>query len=343
MDVRYLQDARPFNYLGYAQAKVNGAAQGDWWDQHGLSRQMMTHHVGPVSLKVGGNTVRIESVWRNGYGSGDYDITVDRIELSSTQALRPAVTNAAPQAGLNYQLYAGGDWTRLPDFDSMKAEDSGKANSFDLSMAEELEKFGLRFSGFIEVPRDGVYTFGTLVNDGANLYIGNQLVVDADGVHDGEKNEPWLKRGNIALKAGKHPIRVDYFESGGKGKALEVMWAAPGTELQPIAPVALGAIGIAAAPRTVGPSLLNGNTVAMEPFRKRMKGNATLEESGAWPQPWSANLWDKDSTGEVVLEKDPITNRNAIALRNMEGQAGFSLHMEEHDCRRAATSCASIT
>jgi hypothetical protein len=64
----------------------------------------------------------------------------------------------------------------------------------------------------------------------------------------------------------------------------------------------------------------------MEPFKKRMKGDTTLEESGAWPQPWSANLWDKNSSGEVVLEKDPVTNRNAIALRNLEGQAALQFY-----------------
>jgi hypothetical protein len=239
MDVRYLQDGRPFNYLGYAQVKVNGAVQGDWWDQHGLTRQLMTHHVGPVQLKAGANRVRFDSVWRNGYLSGDYDITVDHIALSKTQALRPAATASAP-AGLQFQLYAGGDWTRLPNFDTLKPEKSGATSNFDLAMAAGMEKFGVRFTGFIQVPRDGIYSFATLVNDGGNLYIGEQLVVDNDGVHDGEKNEPWQKRGNIALKAGKHPIRVDYFESGGKGFALDVLWAPQGKELRRIEPAALG-------------------------------------------------------------------------------------------------------
>jgi hypothetical protein len=242
MDVRYLQDGRPFNYLGYAQVKINGAVQGDWWDQHGLTRQLMTHHVGPVQLKAGTNTVRFDSVWRNGYLSGDYDITVDRIELSKSLNLLPVAAGAPAQNGLQYRLYAGGDWTRLPNFDAVQPLKTGTTSAFDLAMAAGMEKFGVRFTGFIEVPRDGIYTFATLVNDGANLYVGNRLVVDNDGVHDGEKNEPWQKRGNIALKAGKHPIRVDYFESGGKGHALQVLWAPAGEELRPIDPAVLAAV-----------------------------------------------------------------------------------------------------
>jgi hypothetical protein len=45
-----------------------------------------------------------------------------------------------------------------------------------------------------------------------------------------KRNEPWQKRGNVALQKGRHAIRVDYFESGGKGRALEVLVGATGPE-----------------------------------------------------------------------------------------------------------------
>ena len=320
--VRYLQDSGPFNYLGYAQLKIDGTPQGDWWDQHGLSRQLMTHHIGPVRLTAGTHTFRFDAVWRNGYGSGDYDITLDSIELSPTLNARPAVQ--AAQSGLNYQLYLG-EWHRLPDFAALKAEDTGKAGNFDISIAEEHEAYALRFTGFITVPRDGIYTFATTVNDGANLYIGDQLVVDNDGVHDGEKNEPWQKRGNIALQKGKHPMRVDFFNNGGKGQALEVLWAAPGEELKPISNSALGGVDAPPAP-PMGPNLLNGNTATMEAFARRIKGNQSLQESGSWPQPWSANMWNANATGEITLEREPTTKKKAIALRTLEGEASIQFY-----------------
>jgi hypothetical protein len=271
IDVSYLQDAGPFQYLGYAQLQIDGKTQGDWWDQHGLSRGLMTHNAGQVRLTAGAHSFRFLSVWRNGYGSADYDITVDRITLSKTLAARLAPKNASAQIGLTYQLFEGGDWLRLPDFSKLRAQDTGTTNSFNIGVAEDNEKFGLRFDGVLEVPSDGIYNFATTVNDGANLYINGALVVDNDGVHDGEKDEPWQKRGNIALQKGRHPIRVDYFESGGKGKSLQVLWSPLGETLRPISPADLGAKNVVAAPAPVGPSLLNGNTTNMEAFKRRIK------------------------------------------------------------------------
>jgi hypothetical protein len=94
-----------------------------------------------MRLNAAPTQLRLESVWRNGYGSADYDSTVDRSSYrlsgfaSGGQQCRTASRSQLPTLRRR----------RLDspaDFDSMKAEDSGKANSFDLSMAEELEKFG---------------------------------------------------------------------------------------------------------------------------------------------------------------------------------------------------------
>jgi len=41
----------------------------------------------------------------------------------------------------------------------------------------------VNFSGFIDVPADGQYTFYTSSDDGSKLYIDNQLVVNNDGEH----------------------------------------------------------------------------------------------------------------------------------------------------------------
>ena len=39
----------------------------------------------------------------------------------------------------------------------------------------------------------------------------------------------------VALDAGPHAIRIDYFQRGG-GKALELWWQPPGEQLQPVPP-----------------------------------------------------------------------------------------------------------
>jgi hypothetical protein len=46
VNTRYWQDSGPFKYLGYAQLRINGAVQGDWWDQQGLTPQIMNMPLG---------------------------------------------------------------------------------------------------------------------------------------------------------------------------------------------------------------------------------------------------------------------------------------------------------
>ncbi|MEO8150683.1 MAG: PQQ-dependent sugar dehydrogenase [Bacteroidia bacterium] len=109
-------------------------------------------------------------------------------------------------AGLNYDFYTG-TWTKIPDFDLLTPVAAGTVNNFDLTQATQADFFGFRFNGFIHVPSDGIYTFYTTSNDGSRLYIGDDLVVDNDGLHIAVE-----KMGRIGLKAGKHAITVDYFD-----------------------------------------------------------------------------------------------------------------------------------
>jgi hypothetical protein len=83
-------------------------------------------------------------------------------------------------------------------------------------------RFGLEFTGFIRAPREGVYTFFTSSDDGSRLYIGEVLLADNDGVHGGRSIQ-----GSIALAAGRHPIRVLYFENK-FGEMLKVGYEGPG-------------------------------------------------------------------------------------------------------------------
>ena len=41
------------------------------------------------------------------------------------------------------------------------------------------------------------------------------------------------REGLIGLRAGLHPIRVEYFNAAGQ-RGLEVLWQAPGAEPEPI-------------------------------------------------------------------------------------------------------------
>jgi alpha-L-fucosidase len=135
----------------------------------------------------------------------------------------PAIATGAKTPGMMY-LYFEGDWDRVPNFYGMKPAGMGVAPSFDRSQrpAARQDRFGFRYHGYIRIPRDGVYTFWTASDDGSNLYVDGQRVVNNDGLHSLEE-----KSGTVALAAGMHAITVDFFEKGG-GHELDCWIAGPG-------------------------------------------------------------------------------------------------------------------
>jgi hexosaminidase len=100
------------------------------------------------------------------------------------------------------------------------------------------EHFGYRFNGYIDVPETGIYTFTLGVHGMANLYIDGQRIIDCDGPHgywDKEADEAdcWYKYGRVALKKGKHAIRIDYRNHHGQHN-LKLLWQAESGEREPV-------------------------------------------------------------------------------------------------------------
>jgi len=136
-----------------------------------------------------------------------------------------ATVKLAP--GLIYEYYHG-TWDNLPDFDTLEPVSSGEIGIFDISRRERKEYFGFRFTGYITVPRDGVYKFYVASDDGSRLFIGKDLVVDNNGLHGSVE-----AMGQIALEKGSHPVTVGFFQKTG-GVDFEVSYSGPGIKKQPI-------------------------------------------------------------------------------------------------------------
>jgi len=117
--------------------------------------------------------------------------------------------------GLRYQYFEG-SWDRLPDFERLEESGSGITPSIDISKRSQDNHFGFVFEGFILIQEKGVYTFYTDSDDGSQLFIGDDLIVDNDGLHSMTEVS-----GSVALAAGYHPMRVTYFEKNG-GNQLNV-------------------------------------------------------------------------------------------------------------------------
>ena len=134
---------------------------------------------------------------------------------------------ANPVTNLTYKLYHG-SWGKSPDFSKLEPKKTGTlANGlFDISPRDRNDDFGFVFTGDIDCPKDGKYTFTTASDDGSLLFIDGKKVVDNDGIHGVQS-----RSGTINLKAGKHVIEVRMFEKSG-GEELAVSWAGPGFKTQ---------------------------------------------------------------------------------------------------------------
>ncbi len=134
-------------------------------------------------------------------------------------------------ANLNYAYYEG-DWEKVPDFGKIQPKTKGMSSGFDLELAARKNNFGMRFTGFIHIAKEGNYKFHLGSDDGSRLQIEDREVVLNDGVHPyGEK------QGQRRLNKGVYPIIVDYTQGGGEWE-LKVEIEGPGTPRQSLAAIA---------------------------------------------------------------------------------------------------------
>ena len=128
-------------------------------------------------------------------------------------------------SGLNFKYFELPEpIDSLVDLQKFEPVKNGEVKRFTFPYkVENLPKyFGLNFSGYIKIPKDDVYTFSVLSNDGSRLFVADNLVIDNDGLHGS-----YEKEGEIALQKGWHKIKVSYFQAGG-GKDLKVYWKSSG-------------------------------------------------------------------------------------------------------------------
>ncbi|MSR68826.1 MAG: hypothetical protein EXS17_00540 [Phycisphaerales bacterium] len=131
--------------------------------------------------------------------------------------------------GVAAAYYVTATQTMLPDFTTLTpyasnsvAQLSYASTGGNFASSGRADDVGAVFTGWISVPTSGAWTFYTNSDDGSRLLIGETVVVLNDGLHGMVENS-----GVIALGAGKHAIRTEFFERGG-GAGLIVSWSGPG-------------------------------------------------------------------------------------------------------------------
>ena len=142
----------------------------------------------------------------------------DNAEIPIPRSL-PALT-----LGLEVESYSG-LWPWMPEFEDLTSSNSNTlTNGLDLSaLSATPGDDGLYFSGYLNVPTSGNWTFTLNSDSGALLKIHDILTVDDDYNHDGDPVSNTLN-----LAAGHHPFRIYYRNSLGADPALSFRWSGPG-------------------------------------------------------------------------------------------------------------------
>ena len=141
--------------------------------------------------------------------------------------VKPDLKNYNLEKGISYKYFEG-TWDKLPDFSLLGSIKEGTVPNFDLSVRQQSEYFGIEFIGYIQITKDDVYAFYTDSDDGSQLFIDNDLVVNNDELHGAVQN-----KGVIALGKGFHSIRLKYFNKTG-GLELKVYFQSPSLKKQEI-------------------------------------------------------------------------------------------------------------
>jgi hypothetical protein len=183
------------------------------------------------------DTLRIEHV---GAAAGTQSLSYTLIEpvsgaTSSATAFidvalaRRADNPSGAQPGLSVSYFALASPTALPDFTSLVpyaseivSEVYFPSTSGPFAGSGRTDDVGAVFSGWIDVPTSGYWTLGLTSDDGSRLWIGDDLVIDNDGVHG-----MVTVRGTRAFAAGKHRLRIEYFEATASA-GLQMAWSGPG-------------------------------------------------------------------------------------------------------------------
>ena len=216
---------------------------------HGMSEK-----VGRAYLKPGRQPLRLD--WFNAAGAYGLEVAyegpgVPRQRVPNGVLVRecrePAAARTNPASGLVWRDYEG-QWSGLPDFSQLAPVKTGTTTNFGLGLVTRAQNVGLQFTGYLEILREGLYTFYVRSDDGSRLWVGEAIPritlltpgpvpvprrVEIGRVWEEGKESDWASvEGTVAfvseqsdhldleLKTGTDRLRVAVAETGNLSPAL---------------------------------------------------------------------------------------------------------------------------
>ncbi|MCA8970424.1 MAG: hypothetical protein KDC95_11590, partial [Planctomycetes bacterium] len=124
---------------------------------------------------------------------------------------------------LRYDVFDGA-FRALSDLEAARPTKTGTLDGglFDIDALEKKTNYGVWFHASLRLAKAGSYRFYLRSDDGARIRVDGKEVVVHDGIHPAGPE----REGGIQLRAGRHDLRVEYFQGGG-GQALHIAIAGP--------------------------------------------------------------------------------------------------------------------
>lgn len=140
-----------------------------------------------------------------------------------------AIAQPAAKTGLLGQYFKGVELTGPPALKRVDAQ-----VNFDWLEAPgdglPADQFSVRWSGTVQAPATGKFTFITESDDGVRLWVDGRLLIDNWTDHAPIED----KSPEFAMEDGKrYEVIMEFYENGG-GAAAKLMWSGPSTLKQPI-------------------------------------------------------------------------------------------------------------
>ncbi|QQL44829.1 sulfatase-like hydrolase/transferase [Sulfuriroseicoccus oceanibius] len=141
------------------------------------------------------------------------------------QGLIPAVEVGSTKPGVHFAAFRG-EWPWVPQFSTLEPVKTGIAPAPSLDQVKWTRDFGFEFSGLIEIPQDGEYTFSLKSSGPSMLWIHDFHAVDNDFHHEPGKA---VTSQSLRLAKGLHPVRIATTHNGGNA-SLEITCNGPGMD-----------------------------------------------------------------------------------------------------------------
>ena len=212
--------------FGQYQFQLEAPGEATVWvdEQLVLQQESAREQVINVQLSQGNHTLSVQAAggeglvrlgWRSNPEEGFETIPASALFLSP-----PVSSN-----GLIGSYYEGGDWDSQPSIVRIDPFIDMYIHLIPLQ-----RPYGVEWEGEFEVPTAGEYEFGLRVTGQAQLYINDELVVDASQPTE-------YKGGIIQLVEGRNKLRLRFLDHLGASR-IHLYWTKPG-DIQSVIPGAV--------------------------------------------------------------------------------------------------------